>query len=312
MVKIMFVLVFVIFVLQICNCSKQSPVAVEGYPPPDPSTENVIKIWIKNDPYNDTIPTGIYDTLKDSSLSEVGFKIDVRNSQFRGNGSLGKVALDRPSLRDFRVDSIDAVTLNFVSLDSKDTVNYNYPIVNGVCAVTKVKVPSGHAYQAIVSFWWVPKCPWSTYYIYDRSFSAVDTVNLKIKSKDTLNLVFDESVRIKFFVGLKVPGKGPWTEGKSYVTYPNTSFSVPVLYKNGTLFYYWIMEDLRSRSTQTTDFSSDTGKVSMSFVPDIMTMLKNNGVVMVSADSVFFGVHETHEDSLGWVPMDDAPAHVRY
>lgn len=301
-----FIVILVIF--QNCNRSPVS-VAEEDYgPPQDTIVEKVVTIRINNDPYSDTIvKSTVVDSTNDTT-GEVDFLIDIKNAQFGING-LRKTLLDRVKLTDNRIDSINAVTFQFVSLDSKDTINKNYPVVNGVCSVKTVRVPIGHAYQVLVSLWHIQKCQWANYSIYDRSFSAVDTVDLRTKNRDTLNLIFSESVRIKYFLGLKNP-PGKWTDRGSYFAYIDQTTSTPTFYKDSTLYGFYIMEDLRSKCTSRISFSCDTGRVLISFLPNVMSMLENHGVVIVPRDSVIYGHYESHEDSLNFLPLDDAPNHV--
>jgi hypothetical protein len=317
MFKKIFILLF--FLASFQGCNRSNPVSEDNYPPPDPATEKVVDLRIGGDPYGDTIKTkAVVDTINDTASKvdslEVDFLVDIKNSHFGINGGLSKISLnsdERVKLRDYRIDSINAITLEFASLDSKDTIQFNFPVVNGTCAVTMVRIPSGHTYQVLVSLWQIKKSPWANYNItiYCRSFSALDSVNLKAKSKDTLNLTFYESVMIKYFFGLKNP-PGAWTEGKDYFVYTSfPSSTTPAFYKGGTLYGYYVMSDLRSKSSSVLTLGCDTGKILCSFLPNLMTMLSNSGVVMVGADSIWLGVHETHEDTLAWVSLDGAPQH---
>jgi hypothetical protein len=310
MVRKMFIFLFFLILAIFCLCTRQNVVSSseDNFSSQDTAAENIINNIVDDridgDYYGDSI-TAIDTVINDTNnvdSSNVNFWINIKRAS---HGTFNRV-----QLQDWRIDSINAVSLSFVSLDSKDTTVFNFPIVNGVCATTKVKISSGHTYQVLVSLWHIQKCPWSTYSIYDRSFSAVDSIDLKSKTKDTLNVVFIESVKIKYFLGLKITG--PWTEGKSYVAYATKTTTTPVRYEDGILWGYYVMDDLRSKYTQMMNFSSDTGKTLISFMPNVMSMITNGGVVMVAQDSVFFGVHESYEDSLGFIPVGDEPVRIRY
>lgn len=309
-----FFVLFVVFLFfQSCN---HLNLVSEDCSPPNPDVDNALKIRIADDLYGDTIGT-IVDTVGDTTgatadSADVDFFVDLRNGQIWFNGRLYKVMseisnADRSKLRDDRIDSINAITLSFVSLDSKDTIDRNFKIVDHVCATTTVRVPLGHTYQVLASLWHIRS--WMGYNIYDRGFNALDTLNLVSKTRDTLNLVFSESTIIKYPLILKI--QGPWSEGGDYVDYVSRTATTPIRYEGGNLMGYYVMEDLRSKETHQLVLSSDTGIVLISFIPNVMSMLSNNGVVVVSADSVFFGMHETYEDTIRRLPMEPYPSRIR-
>ncbi len=322
MAKKMLMLIFLLVGLQ--NCSRFNPVSSEDVPysPQDSVTHDVIKNRTENDPYKDTIKTRIIidtlgDTTKAVDSAEIKFLIDISNGQIEMvKGGLRKTAISidkLKDLRDYRISVINAVTLQFAPLDedNKDTLDFNFPVVDGKCATTVVKVPKGYKYEVLVSFWHIQAWPFVqlSFNIYDRSFSALDTVDLTTSSRDTLNLVFFESDGIKFFFELRGLPTGKWTEGSEYSArgYYST-LATPTLYKNGSLFGYFAMQNRKDSSSIWMYLECDTGTVIVSILPDITKMIGNNGIVTINPDSIFAGKDYTnHED----ISIDDAPRRER-
>lgn len=315
-----FVLFLPIFTI-LLDCGRSNPIS-NDFPPPDPVNEKVVKDRTGGDPYGDTIKTWIVidttaDTTGATDSCNVGFLIDLKGGQFGTDGGLSKIALlnsvQRAQLRDRRINSVDAITIEFVSLNSTDTIRRNYPIVNGKCAVKSARVPSGHSYQVLVGLWCIEEFPWTTptFNIFDRAFSSLDTVDLETKSKDTLNLVFYEMKTIKHLFGLRNP-PGVWTEGKTYNVSPfyHYSSSTPAVFKSNILYGYYVTDDLSHDDAGILIVTCDTGRIYISFWENLMTMLDNNGIVMVAADSVFLGIKYTAHDLTEVVPFDP-PQHIR-
>ncbi len=320
MAKKMLMLILLLTGLQ--NCSRFNPVSSDeaSYSPKDSVTHDVIKNRTENDPYKDTIKTRIIidtlgDTTKAVDSAEIKFLIDISNGQIEMvKGGLRKTAISidkLKDLRDYRISVINAVTLQFAPLDedNKDTLDFNFPVVDGKCATTVVKVPKGYKYEVLVSFWHIQAWPFVqlSFNIYDRSFSALDTVDLTTSSRDTLNLVFFESDGIKFFFELRGLPTGKWTEKSTYsIRCYGSSLSTPTLYKNGALYGYVAMENRRDSTSIWAYAQCDTGMIPMSFLPDITKMIANNGVVTIGADSLFEDWDYTNRVV---IPLDNFPDH---
>jgi hypothetical protein len=310
--KIIFLFFLPLFLLLTFQNCADLTVSPEDRPSRDTTVEKIIDRQTGGNLYGDTIigTRIVVDTSEAVTWTDVILSVNLNRSI---NGGLGRTAADRVKLRDYRIDSINAITLQFMSIGGSDTLSYSFPIVNHVCSVTSVKVPTGKIFQVLVGLWHIKKCPylwWGNYSIYDRSFNSLDTVNLATKAKDTINLLFAESQRMKYFFELKINGRvGVWTENKNYQAYDGPA-ATPTIYKGGSLFGYYAMADLESASSCVLHLDCDTGRVLMSFLPNVMSMIPNNGVVVVAADSVFAGIHTTKDDSLTWLILDP-PIHNR-
>jgi hypothetical protein len=110
----------------------------------------------------------------------------------------------------------------------------------GKCSASTIKILRGFVYRATVVFSGTTACPWfpndTLYRINNEYFSALDTVNLVSKKKDTLNLVLVENKNVIYFVSIKNPS-GSYTEGKKYsvVETWNQGTKVQALYSGGEL-----------------------------------------------------------------------------
>jgi hypothetical protein len=256
--------------------------------------------------YNDTIPPNT--TTKDSDSAKIYFRIDIsENIKAATSNGLAKTKLDRLSLCNFRLSMVNALTIQLVSIGSgkKDTLNFSFEIVNGICTTSVINVPTGLDYQTLISLWWVKECPWADYTLYDRSFLALDTLNLSTKTSDTLKASFQESKRMRFFIALPKP-PGVWTLGKTYNSCID-SVAIPGLYQRDTIFCNYFMGDIRNRVAEMT-FACDTGNTVFRFYPDLLTITKD-GIVRVEKSRIFPGRIYRPGDE---IPLDDAPQHIRY
>ena len=314
-------LICILLCIQSCNHAHLTQPEENICFPEDSLTINTIRELIGNDVFRDSISFESTISKLDSNenLEEVKFWIDISESRFEINPrGLARRSNTITDLQDYQIKVINAVTLQFIRINDagEDTLEFPFPIVDGKCETTVVKVPANYDYQVLVSFWQIKDWPWERldFSIYDRSFSALDTVNLSSKAKDTLDLVFIGLRGIKFFFEFENIPLGKWSEDstysiKRYIKRYEYSLSTPTLYKKGSLFGYFIMPDRRDSSSVWAIMEDDTGEVFISFLPNLVSMIENDGVVKVSADSIFLGRDYTNHQTL---TLDDAPHRERY
>ncbi len=313
------VLLIVIVVMSSCD---RNPTTVEDYDeyinvPQDTIIDKTLTDRLGGDSlknfYSDTIPpstvAGIGDT---SSLASVYFFIKTTDSILLKPtiATLAKTAINRTSLCNFRLSSVNAMTLQAISLTGEsDTLNFSFNIVNGICTTKVVKIPSGKKYEILISLWYLKKCPWDDYNLSDRSFSALDTVDLSTKNSDTLHALFRESQRMRFFVTLQIPKSiGKWTNGKTYESCID-SFAIPALYRNDMMMCNYFSRDLNGKYASEITFVCDTGKVIISFYPNLMNII-SDGVVEVASKDIVAG--HIYRPGIDEIPLDGVPEHKRY
>ncbi len=296
-------IIVVLFFALLLGCADQNPIR----------EANLEEYFIEEvNLYNDTIPD---ETVFDTRTELKGvcyFNLNIEEVKNRAAAKSAINAKDTKRITDYRVNVINAATLEFTPLNnSGEKINRNFPIIDGVCTTTVVKIPKDN-YAVLASFWNIKKWPWIklTFSIYDREFAAWDTIDLIEKSRDTLSLIFSELEGIKFFFELESLPAGSWSEDSAYSISPRLSRAVPIpaLYKGGKLFSYIAMENRRDSSSQWMWLKCDTGYISLSFLPDIVSMIGNGGIVKISSDSIFSGWDHTNHFE---VPLDDLPRRER-
>lgn len=251
--------------------------------------------------HHDTIPPSDSLSEKDTAdtvgFARVEFNLDLRRYgllKMKVNNTVTTVFIDdRRLIADGRREMVNALTIQFAPLDpmNKDTINRSFEVIDGVCATKSVLIPSGYSYEALISLWCVWQYPWdSTRYLYDRSFSAIDTINLRSKARDTLNMAFYESQRFKTFVTLEDP-IGAWTENKSYSAKIG-SVTTSALYKNGRLMFGYLYENIGNKRASNIVIVCDTGEIHLSFFSDLKTMIGDN-LVEVSREDIYIDNNES-------------------
>jgi len=298
-------IVVLFFALLLFGCADQNPIREAK------NLEEYEEYFIEEvNLYNDTIPDEtVFNT--NTELGVCYFYLNINEVKSRAAAKSAINAKNTKRVTDYRVSVINAATLEFTPNNGGEKINRNFPVVDGVCTTTVVKIPKDN-YAVLASFWNIKKWPWTklTFSIYDRSFSALDTIDLIAKSRDTLSLVFCETAGMKFFFELESLPGGIWSEDSFYSISPRLSRAVPIpaLYKGGKLFSYIAMENRRDSSSQWMWMECDTGYISLSFLPDILSMIGNGGIVKISHDSIFSGWDPTNHFE---VPLDDLPRRER-
>lgn len=303
-----------LILLLVQSCNRNNPVGNQGYYSEEEIEiinsieELIVDNYIDSINFNDTIEL-------DSTLEygEVKFEIDISNGRLNviihGLGKISSANLN--DLRDYQIAMINAVTLKFIRIDDpeEDTLDFAFPIVDGKCETKVVKIPKNYNYQVLVSFWEIKQWPWDIldFKVYARVFSALDTINLTSKAKDTLDLVFVGSKEIKFFFEFRNMAIGSWTEDSVYsIRNYDSGLSTPTLCKNGSLFGCFTLADRRDSASIWAVIQDDTGEVFISFLPDIPSLVHNNGIVVVNPDSVFLGKNYINHRE---IPLDNLPQH---
>lgn len=236
-------------------------------------------------------------------LAKLRFWLDLRKYHIVEEQTLAKaLASAIKNLADFRRNHISVMTLQFAPLDPNgDTINISLKVVNGVCSTKVVLIPSGYRYEVLISLWRILKYPWNkSSYLHDRSFSAIDTIDLIENKTDTLKMMFYESLKIKYFLGIEEP-PGNWTEDKIYrARIGSASQTVLALYKNDSIFCTYL-SDIANEDMAELSILCDTGTIILAFYPDLTTMIDDG---MVEVNDAFEIIHPP-------LSMDDAPTHVR-
>lgn len=308
MIKKFIVFFVLLLYLLFFDCGSSNPVTnVDRNDPvsPDDAVKQVVETRVGN-----SIERINYDTINEqtniiskNNPSNFGYVYFGSNSLIE---SVFKTQTDIEGLAkkssifystfDFRISSVNALTLQFVSITSgkEDTLDFAFPVVDGKCATTTVRVPLGSKYEVLVSLWHIKGYPWiwNTYKLYDRCFLSLDTIDLSSRNSDTLDIIFYESQSIKFFLALEKP-PGDWTEDSSYVVYID-SLEIPAMYKNDTLFCHYVIPDMDAGSPYPLIMDCDTGMVSTYFYPKIGN-ISDNGIVEVESRRIIEGELDTSE-----------------
>lgn len=234
---------------------------------------------------NDSIPLMVIDTaakVSPESLGTVYLNIDFEEVQKQLSGSSNPDTVLKKSAVNNRTNQLlweirQLFDANFTLTDSLSrSVKSNYAIDSaGKCSVRMIKVLRGFSYRVRVGFSGRINCPWSKdtlENIVNEYFVAYDTVDLRSKSKDTLNLVLTENAGAIYFVSIKNP-PGKFTEGKRY-SYEQQGQKFQALYSDtsikGRIFC------LKYDSLAQFVVNDDTGKVTITFSFNINSVIDNN------------------------------------
>ncbi len=242
----------------------------------------------------ETVTDNDTDTLivdGDSTFGDLYFEFDVKELlEGLGDSSgfgLKKKLTNRTSLLLYKVGKLSDIQFVFTN-PVGTSVKSSYQIDStGKCQVGVIRI-TRDIYYVAVGFSGTTICPWypkdSSYSISSEYFFALDTVNLKKKSKDTLKLVLCETGRAKYFVSVKDP-LGKYTDGKKYLI---AGSEVKALYSGSELKH-----QISCRNNDTVakfTITDDTGKVSFSF-PFAIDSVFNDDIIECSVKTDTGGVY---------------------
>jgi hypothetical protein len=205
----------------------------------------------------------------------IGARVFKSEAEFLG---LAKTKTDRVQLVEYRKSKVNYV--EFVFYDSTETVRrfvQKQKIENGLW-VGVIMVPPG-LYEVKVNLYYGRQIPWASSWIFDESFEAYDSVDLRVKSTDTIDAVFRELECMDYLVKIKnAPGK--YTIGKKYQVAERTRmyYGEKALFdSSGNLCYALHCPNI-DKTNNTISILSDTGQISFSFWFDLNTVMNDDVV----------------------------------